>query len=177
MLFKNKSPGDGAMRELYERYGGLAYSTAVRILENQADAEDAVQITFENLTKNFQKYKDLSCHKMTGLIVIISRNTAINIYNQRRKYIDYDITPKVEGNAPDVLDVVISRETYGDAIAAIKSLPEIYRDAFLLKHVYGVDNGEIAEMAGITEDNVRQRLSRARKMIVEKLKGGEDDAE
>ena len=173
---KNKKSGGtaGEIRRLYEEYGTLAYSAAIAVLENPADAEDAVQFTFESLMKNFQRYKDLSRDKMAGLIVIISRNAAINIYNRYKKYIPYD--DGSECAAPDTLDIVISRETYDEAVDAIKKLPEAYRDAFFLRHVYGFDNDEIAEMFGITEENVRQRLSRARKMIVKTLRGGEDDA-
>lgn len=166
------------MRELYGKYRDYAYDTAIKILGDKACAEDAVQITFEKLIKNFSKYNDLSCHKMIGLIVIISRNTAINIYNERKRenYVEYIETADGAKTAPDTMDVVIRHETYSETVDAIKNLPEIYRDVFLMKHVYGYDNREIAKILGISEDNVRQRLVRARQKIVKILERSEDNA-
>ena len=41
--------------EIYEQYHGLIEKTAMRILKNQQDAEDAVQNTFVQIIRHFEK--------------------------------------------------------------------------------------------------------------------------
>lgn len=56
--------------------------------------------------------------------------------------------------------------------AAIESLPEPLREAFLLGVVYGLDHNELAAQLGVSPDNARARVSRARAALRVKL-GGE----
>ena len=56
--------------------------------------------------------------------------------------------------------------------AAIQSLPETLREAFLLGVVYGFDHNELAGQLGVSPDNARARVSRARAALRVKL-GGE----
>ena len=48
-------------------------------------------------------------------------------------------------------------------------LPENYWNVLLLKYSHGYDDREIAQMLDITEENVRQRISRAKKRLSELL--------
>ena len=41
--------------EIYEQYHSLIEKTAMRILKNQQDAEDAVQNTFVQIIRHFKK--------------------------------------------------------------------------------------------------------------------------
>jgi RNA polymerase sigma-70 factor, ECF subfamily len=50
---------------------------------------------------------------------------------------------------------------------AIEALPEAARQVYLLRDVEGMSGDEAAEVLGITSDNVRVQLHRARKQIVE----------
>jgi RNA polymerase sigma-70 factor (ECF subfamily) len=52
---------------------------------------------------------------------------------------------------------------------ALEQLPEKYKDIVFLKYVEQKNNDEIAEILGISEDNVRQRLSRAIKKLKQLL--------
>ena len=53
--------------------------------------------------------------------------------------------------------------------AASDSLPELYREAFLLKDVEGLGYEEIAEMTGISVPAVKSRLHRARLALREAI--------
>lgn len=56
---------------------------------------------------------------------------------------------------------------------AIAELPEPLREAFLLGAVHGFDHNEVAEQLGISPDNARARISRARAALRRTL-GGEE---
>ena len=56
----------------------------------------------------------------------------------------------------------------------ILNLPPTYSSVLRLKYIQGYENQEIAMILGIKEDNVRQRLKRARDMLQGILLEGED---
>ena len=55
------------------------------------------------------------------------------------------------------------------ALAAVRSLPEAYRETLVLRLVEGMTGPEIAERTGMTPDSVRVNLCRGMKMLREKL--------
>ena len=74
--------------------------------------------------------------------------------------IDTDLPP---------LEMMISRKEYENIIGIIDALPDTYRDVTLLSIVHQCSHAEIADLLGISNDAVRTRLSRAKKIIKAKL--------
>jgi RNA polymerase sigma-70 factor (ECF subfamily) len=65
------------------------------------------------------------------------------------------------------LDFVIAEESYERMISNISKMPEKYSEVLVLRYFCEYSNGEIAEILNISNGNVRSRLHRARKMLVE----------
>jgi len=59
----------------------------------------------------------------------------------------------------------------GLAMAAIRELPEAYRETLALRLVEGYSGAEIAELTGLTPDSVRVNLHRGFKLLRERLGG------
>jgi RNA polymerase sigma-70 factor (ECF subfamily) len=57
------------------------------------------------------------------------------------------------------------------AIAAIRALPEAYRETLSLRLVEGCSGAEIAALTGLTPDSVRVNLHRGFKLLRERLGG------
>ena len=55
-------------------------------------------------------------------------------------------------------------------LAAIQSLPALYREPFVLRHLSGWSYAEIAEVMGMPVDSVETRLVRARRLLRASLK-------
>jgi RNA polymerase sigma-70 factor (ECF subfamily) len=72
-----------------------------------------------------------------------------------------DIYPSRE--APDV------RLQAAEAIEAIQSLPEAYREPLLLRLIEGYSGTEIAVFCGLTAESVRVNLHRGFKLLREQL--------
>lgn len=51
----------------------------------------------------------------------------------------------------------------------IEGLPDMYKEVLILKYSSEFSNTEIAELLEISEMNVRKRISRARKLLKQKL--------
>jgi RNA polymerase sigma-70 factor (ECF subfamily) len=72
-----------ALVAIYDRYSGLAYSVAVRLLKDPAAAEDVLQELFMQLWRNPQQIKLLD-KTLYGWMVIASRNRSISVLRKRR---------------------------------------------------------------------------------------------
>ena len=67
-----------------------------------------------------------------------------------------------------------NEETEERIMALFRSMKETYRDVFILKFVCKLENKEIANVLGISEELVRKRISRGKKMLEKKLEGVRD---
>jgi RNA polymerase sigma-70 factor (ECF subfamily) len=151
---------------LYFEYRNLMFYITNKILNDRGLAEDAVHQAFIKVLENFDKVGEVYCHKTKSYLVTIVRNTAINMYNSRKRrptvaieeiFIAVDIGKANQGEGIDELSV------------AILELPIIYRDVLKLKYIQGFSSTEIAEMLDISDDAVRKRLERAREKLGEIL--------
>ena len=163
---------------VWECAQGLMYRTAYGILNNRADAEDAVMDAMTKIVKYERKFSGLECNNMRAMAVIYTRNTAIDIYNRNAK------TPyPVDEIRPETDDIVSpEEEVVGTDAAArllytIEKMPPSYRDVLLLAGKYGMGISEIAEILHLENGTVRTRLSRARAILKETIKNeGDRDA-
>ena len=57
--------------DIYEQYHPQMEQTALRILKNQHDAEDAVQNAFMQIIRHFEKIDEIPCEKLPFWIVCI----------------------------------------------------------------------------------------------------------
>ena len=163
---------------LYLTYKNRMYGIAYAILHNREEAEDAVMDAVFNIVKNISRFSLIPRNKTESLIVVISRNAAINRYNYNKRR----STLPLEGAAIDIPDsdptpeeMFGQKEDYEELLRAIRSLDPIYRDILLLKYLYEYDNGTIAAMTGVAEATVRVRLMRAKEKLSGLLGGGEPD--
>lgn len=151
---------------LYFEYRHLMFYIANKILDDQGLAEDAVHQAFIKVLENFDKVGEVSCHKTKSYLVTIVRNTAINMYNSRKRR----PTAAIEEIFFAVdLGQINQEDSIDELSVAILELPIIYRDALKLKYIHGFSSAEIAVMLDISDDVVRKRLERAREKLGEIL--------
>jgi len=140
---------------------------ALRILRNEADAEDAVGDAMERIVKNEAKFSSLSRNETVSLAVIYVRNTAINLYNaNRRRPLPLEELPEDVDFSGSPEEETIAKDAEARLLALIEAMPPAYRDPLLLKVKYEMDIGEIAAVLGIRNGTVRTRLSRARSWLM-----------
>lgn len=170
---------DGERRlaeELYLAYRGKMYGIAYSILRNREDAEDAVMDSVYKIVNNIARFSGATRNETESLIVIITRNTAINRYNsnRRRSVLPLDADrADIPDSDPTPAEMFGDNEDYEALVAKIRSLEPIYRDVLVLKYLRGCDNATVASLTGVAETTVRVRLMRARAQLAAKLSGGE----
>jgi RNA polymerase sigma-70 factor (ECF subfamily) len=153
--------------ELYKQYSSTMLYIADNILHDIHLAEDAVSEAFIKIINNLDKININDCYRTRGFVVIIVRNTALDILRKHRRrketMVDYydDSIPYEE---PDFENITVE-EAYQKVIRCIGRLNKNYSDILYLKMEFDYSYNEIGYLLGITQGNVKTRLSRARKAL------------
>lgn len=161
------------LERLYLAYRQTMFYVAHRILKNHHESEDAVHQAFLRVIDNIHRINESACHKTRALLVVITENIAIDMYRKRKREntVSYDA---LEIYLSD--DVSFEDEAMDEVSAAILNLPVNDSVVLRLKYSQGFSNAQIAEILDITQDNVRQRISRAKRKLRELLQEGESHA-
>jgi RNA polymerase sigma-70 factor (ECF subfamily) len=179
-LLEQAQQGDaGALELLFSRHTAQLFRTAMRVLGNEADAEDALQDGLLSAYRNLKGFQGRS--QFSSWLTRIVINAALMRLRRRRNHptvsID-DPQPESELHLADLLpnpgpgpDEVYAGEQLRERVNnQVAELTPALRRAFLLRHVYGLTNEEAAEVLGISELAVKTRIHRARTELAERLR-------
>jgi RNA polymerase sigma-70 factor (ECF subfamily) len=149
--------------DLYNDYRDYMFHMANRILEDEYTAENIVHDAFVRMIENIDKFNLRNGHKTKGLIGIIVDGLAKDEYRRRKRIASLDDElEELYTPPPGIDDQVLQRDQYAQLLKYINQLDTIYSDTFLLKHEHQFTFKEIAEITGVPEATVRQRLRRAK---------------
>lgn len=157
--------------EIYLKYKEKMYGIAYSILNNVQDSEDAVHQAFLSIADNFQKILKIPCQDLSSYIVIIIRNTSINIYNKNKKTAEHSSELSEDQKAIDI--DFFENIDYEQLVLVISHLPDKYKDILFLHYINGFSCKEISKMLDISVDNVWKRIERAKKSLKKALEEGE----
>lgn len=133
-------------------------------------AEDAVQQAFIKIIKNLDKINKTFDSSTRNFIAVITKNTAIDIYNKYKNEpvaIDCDYTADTKYD--DTSCIVINKETLKRLKEHIKELKPIYQIPLILNAIQGLSVNETAEILGLKPKAVQKRLERARAQLIKAL--------
>lgn len=150
------------LRRLIRKYTKYLYKVALLRLENPGDADEAVQDTFYKLSKYLFLFKGKEDEDIKRWMTKVLINRVKN-YNRSffRKHADKTIE--------EVSEKIISKESVESLLIIkekIERLSDTYKDVVLMNYE-GYTIKEISKNLKLTEDAVKKRLSRARKIIKE----------
>jgi RNA polymerase sigma-70 factor (ECF subfamily) len=153
---------ESAFTRLYDRYGRIVHGVLLARVDRQ-DVEDLVQDVFLTAWKRLDDLRDPAA--FGGWIAMIARNRATDSHRRAADFVELPADLPSPAAAPAALEA-------NAALAAIRALPEAYRDTLMLRLVEGLTGPEIAERTGLTPASVRVNLHRGMKMLREKLSRG-----
>lgn len=154
---------------LYNNYSKFMFKTAYTILDDKSLAEDAVQQAFIKIIKNLSKIDENNVKKTKNFIGLITKNTAIDIYNKVQNEpiaLDDNYTSDMKY---DISCIIIDRETIDRLKIHIKALKPIYQTPLFLYAEQGLSVNEIAEILDIKPKTVQKRIERARAQLINAL--------
>lgn len=138
------------------------WQVAWYILEDAAEAEDAVQELFLRLWRGRDALDGIRSPK--GYAIRVLRNLCLDRIRQSRKMLPAKELPEAAQPARQD-DAVDERERLAKVLDAIKSLPERQREVLTLRTLDGLSYEEIAEQTGINYLTLRVLLSQARNKL------------
>ena len=151
---------------LYIAYKQTMYYVANRILKDSYAAEDAVHQAFLRIINHLEKIDESDCRKTKAFLVVVTEHISIDLYRKRKRenILSYDeIMIYIENDS-------INFDAHMDEVSlAISQLPINYSTVLLLKYSQGYNDTEISQLLHIKEDNVRKRISRAKKRLAQIL--------
>jgi RNA polymerase sigma-70 factor (ECF subfamily) len=164
--------------ELIRPHERSVYMMALSYMKNEADAEDVAQEAFIKAFRNLSTFRGDA--KFSTWLISITLNEARNRLRRqsvvRMQSLDEPpdenstISPALLRDWREIPSEAVEREEVRTLIKkAVESLPEIYRQVFLLRDVEELNINETAETLSITISNVKVRLHRARMMLQKEL--------
>ena len=154
---------------LFETYRQRMYNLAYGILKNNHDAEDAVSNAFIRIMNNLHKISDPESSKTRGYVAIVTKNAAIDVYNERKKHIHDDIDELNISSDQNMEDIIIDKYDREIVDEAIGRLNENYRNIHILRYYYDLSLNNIALSLGITQKAAKNRLYRAQESLMKEL--------
>lgn len=154
---------------IYNDNKDIMYNYAYKILKDSSSAEDAVHDSFLSFARNFEKSSEMNRDQIRGYLIITVRNAAFKIYNKHRREVSTEDI-YINSTTSDIADHTENREFSRILFDMIKGLDGKYGDVIMLKYYCGLRDREIADTLGISRENVKIRLYRARNMLKNKLK-------
>ena len=153
-----------SFRRLYRTHHDRMMRMALRFFpKDQKAAEDAVHESFLKIIENFSKISEISWEELGPYVVTIVKNVSLNMLKKQKRLVLTDDWAAFEG-AEEPSD------GFGRLVALIRAMPETYRAVLEMLFVLEMEYREIAKVLGISESAVANRVSRGRKLLMEKLK-------
>jgi RNA polymerase sigma-70 factor (ECF subfamily) len=152
------------------------YRTALRLTRSAADAEDLVQETYLKAFRAAGSFEPGT--NLRAWLFTILHNTARNRFRDRARdtvTVDSETVEQAADTAGGAdgsvtPESLLLRDTLGPELqAAVDGLPEVFREAVWLRDVEEFSYAEIARMLGVPQGTVMSRISRARRMLFDRL--------
>jgi RNA polymerase sigma-70 factor (ECF subfamily) len=151
-------------------HGRFVLNIAYSVVRNPQDAEDIAQETFFRAFRTGDLSKIEHMRAWLGRIAWrLALNHARNRSRDRRKILSEDLLRTLPAAETAAEEMLIRKERAILLERVLLSLPRDLRETFVLLTVEGMTSQGAAEILGIPDGSVRDRLSRARKVIKEKL--------
>jgi RNA polymerase sigma-70 factor (ECF subfamily) len=149
-------------------FNGLIYRISFAITCDRQEAEDIVQEVYEKLWKIRETLATVQHDE--AYIISITRNMALDRYRRKLNWQTiqtsslYDLCEE-----ESAYNSIEQNEMLGNVEDLLATLPQAQQMAVRLRHFSDLPIPQVAEAMQLTQTNVRQLLSRARRTIKEKF--------
>ena len=168
---------DRAFEEIVARYERRVFRLACR-LTSETDAPDVLQNTFLQVYRNLPSFRGES--RFATWVYRIATNVALMLrrarirkpaesldafmprFDEHGMHADLPAQLQVASRADELID---RQALVEKARAGVARLPDVYRDAFVLRDLEEMSTTDVAQVLGVEPATVRQRVHRARLLL------------
>ena len=150
---------EGALAELYDRYGRPAYGLALRIVRDPALAEDAVQEAFLTLWRTAKSFRSDRAKPSTWILTLVHRR-AVDVVRreERRRAAPLETSEEPEAYGPATDEEIELTDRRRIVQEALRQLPDDQREALELAYYGGLTQSELAERLSVPLGTIKSRM-------------------
>jgi RNA polymerase sigma-70 factor (ECF subfamily) len=155
LIARMRAGDKDAMAAVYDRYRGIVYGVALRVLGNSTAAEDVLQEVFLRLWRNPNGF-DAERGKLPAWLAVIARNRSIDYLRQRPP--EDDIEDFTISSNIDLEDGFARMQAVERIRAIISELPREQRRSLEMVYFEGMTQSEIAAKTGEPLGTIKTRI-------------------
>jgi RNA polymerase sigma-70 factor (ECF subfamily) len=148
---------EAALAELYDRFGGLAYGLALRMLRDSALAEDAVQDAFLQVWRSAKHFERGRAKASTWVLTFVHRRAVDLVRREERRRTEPESAAPVT-TGPGADEDAERRSKRELVQGALSRLPAEQREAIELAYFGGYTQSELAERLGEPLGTIKSRM-------------------
>lgn len=155
-----------AQGELFKIYSKMLFGVCIRYTKDPSAAEDVLHEGFIKIFINIASYKNKGSFE--GWMRRIMVNSALERY--RKNFQMYPVSEVAELELKMNTNLIVSELSAQELLVLIKDLPPAYKIVFNLYAIEGYSHKEISEILNISIGTSKSNLSRARKILQNKVR-------
>ncbi len=167
---------EGALAELYDRVGRVAYGLAFRVLRDDRLAEDAVQEAFLGVWRTAAGFRAERAKASTWILTLVHRRAVDLVRREERRRadpLDDDTRDAATSeSAEDAAWLGFERERVR---SALRQLPDAQREAIEVAYYGGYSQSELAERLGVPLGTIKSRMFAGLARLRELLDDGSEE--
>lgn len=161
LLVQFHAGDDRAFEILYERWSSRVLHYAARMLGDRAEAEEVVTDAFITLVRGQVR----PTGSLRSYLFTVVHRRCIDRIRRRRTHDNVRHLLVEAPKTPDLDATIDSRRQVERMEAAMSSLPDEHRSVLMLYYGQGLRSGEVASVLELTDQQVRSKLSYARRAL------------
>lgn len=171
-----------AFDQLVARYQRYVFNLVYQHLGRSDDLDDVAQEVFLRVYKFIRKYRGTAsleswiykivlnyCRTHARRRSVLQRVFGFNLSRSGDDERSYDLLESLPAETYDPAKAIEQRRLAEDILAAVRALPQIYRDILIMREVNELSYEEISQILGISLGTVKSRISRARDLVRNKV--------
>jgi RNA polymerase sigma-70 factor, ECF subfamily len=178
-ILERAGQGDAdAFSVLVEQFSSRLYSACFSYLGNRQDAEDCLQETFIKAFRSLREYQYLS--SIYTWLYRIAVNTCLDFRRKSSREATFSLDEALETEDSQVYTQIADDSPLPDEMAEsaetrrlvqeeIDQLPRYLREILVLRDLEDYSYHELAALLRLSEGTVKSRLSRARRLLAQRL--------
>lgn len=169
-----------ALAALYDRYSGILKALVIRVIHDEAEADDLLQEIFMQIWRQAKNYSQKKGQAL-GWIVTLTRRRAIDRLRKRQAY--HRVTERLEVETEHQPDAWLHNRIDNDILQddlrqflrqRIAALPLLQRQAIDLAFFKGMSQREIAVYTNTPLGTIKTRLELGLRKLYDSVRGLRD---
>jgi RNA polymerase sigma-70 factor, ECF subfamily len=169
VLQRIASGDETALRALMARHQVRVFRFILRLVRNEAVAEELTNEVFLEVWRNAHNYRG-AAKPQTWVLSIAHHRAVSSLRKRREESLDEDAAGTIADTDDDPETIAQKRDKSAIMRRAMEALSPEHREIIDLVYYHELSVAEVAEVVGIPENTVKTRMFYARKRLSEVLK-------